>query len=1074
MPKLDENFKSYLSGLENKYGWQTAGTLPTLSKIESDNNPNATAKGSTAQGMFQIVKGTREMLGLKNAFDPYEAADAAMRYLVQLKKMFNGDEQKAVLAYHAGPGNVLKHGLDTSQMPKAVVRDYLNKFNKNLGSSGYSSGESTFNAPMDSIASGVDSYKQDADYKSGYNLTVPATLDDNTNVSDTQTPDNFKQDADYKAGYNLTVPATLDDGTAQQASTTNAQVPGSNIQQPAQPGNIQNNANQQPTTTNTFNTSLNGNGLTGQPTSQPANAQQTPASNGQLNTQLPASTATNPQEEQRKNETYDPMGIPGNPPQTTDNRLFNQFASLPDDQQLNFYQSLDQGSKNLLLGAIKKNIGDNPEVDHPGMFRNFIQGTLNRGNEIGRSITQAAMRGISSGANAIGLEGLGQSAENVANQASRDQLRYEAAQQLNEAANPSITRSVGEMATDMGAMGLIPFGAAGATGGMVAKLGKYALAGGGYNALTAPTHAFNNGDYLVEKIKDATTGAIFGALGGTTGDAASKYISKKFGDFIPMQSKALKAWADRNGINVSAFAFPEVRQDLLNFLTANGRDKKISDLITKNAEEIAKANKNFGNQFGDYFADSAGNTTTANAFVKDNFPQVYKTLERFDPNNPSKDEYGKTINNLFNKLADPKKPEEVFSSLAQLDFLNRRIVSSDLYKKAEPPLSKFKFSGDDVKSELMKSLDFKYSNGNSETRNTINKILSEIPDGESVSALKIANIQKLLGKTADELDGKTTQNLYIDANKALDKYLQEQALRNDYFKPVLEKYKDAKMYNKNAIQEVQADDLSKEIFNNDFTNFKKLTNSSNPRQLENIWGNMTTPAQKSLQNYLVTSMTAKATNGDVLNPAMFAKQIDKLMESEIGNIVLKAHKDDLVNMANLSRNINTSYIKAVQNGSLSADGWRKKLGERASFLYALGALGGAGATQALSGGPVMATAVAATILLPHLLRENATKILSSKDLRNELFQVSNTKGGEISGEMLSNFIRSLGNSGTSNLTSPNRANPNDNSNMQNLIMERNRSNQIDANGNFINNTNNEQAVNSVSSLEELRRSRGIK
>ena len=88
--------------------------------------------------------------------------------------------------------------------------------------------------------------------------------------------------------------------------------------------------------------------------------------------------------------------------------------------------------------------------------------------------------------------------------------------------------------------------------------------------------------------------------------------------------------------------------------------------------------------------------------------------------------------------------------------------------------------------------------------------------------------------------------------------------------------------------------------------------------------------------------------------------------------------------------------------------------------------------------------------------------------------MSNTKGGEISGEMLSNFIRSLGNSGTSNLTSPNRANPNDNSNMQNLIMERNRSNQIDANGNFINNTNNEQAVNSISSLEELRRSRGIK
>lgn len=578
-------------------------------------------------------------------------------------------------------------------------------------------------------------------------------------------------------------------------------------------------------------------------------------------------------------------------------------------------------------------------------------------------------------------------------------------------------------------------------------------------------------------MKDATVGALFGAAGGHAGDAATKYISRKFGDFIPTKSKELQAWAKQNGINMSAFAFPEVRKDLINFLTANGRNPKVAKIIEDAGDEIVDYNKKFGNQFGDYFTDSAGAVTTPELYIKDTFPNVYKRLGEFNNGANSTVPYGTTIDKLMNNLSAPKSTEDVFSSLAQLNMINRRIVSNDLYTKAEKPLSKFNFSSDDIKSKLTSALDFEYSNGNSATRNTIKKIIGEIPDGDSISALKIANINKLLGEVSnsDAVKGSTAQPLYVKASNELDNYLKNAAINNDRFAPVLSKYNDAKMYNKNVVQDLQKDNLSDMVFNKDLANIEKMTRSSDLTALNNVWGNLDTASQKSLQNYVVSSITSKASKSGELNPMVYAKQIDNLLESKMGQVVFKAHKEDLQNIAELSRNINTNLTKAVQNGSLTKDAL-SKLKEIAGTSGNLALLGGGSVATMGLGTPAALATAGVAIALPMFLRNNTSKILASKELRNELFEITkNTKGGEIAGEALANFIRNVSNSTEQDATSQNRVSPNNNAlELQNLSRQRSNVNttvDFNANNPNINSSSNAQGIDA---LMKLRESRGIK
>lgn len=104
--------------------------VASVIKHESSFNPKAISpKG--ARGLMQLMPGTAQNLGVKDAFDPAANIDGGTRYLHQLFEQYNGDAVKALAAYNAGPQRVDQYkGVPPYRETRLYVANIIRDYNR--------------------------------------------------------------------------------------------------------------------------------------------------------------------------------------------------------------------------------------------------------------------------------------------------------------------------------------------------------------------------------------------------------------------------------------------------------------------------------------------------------------------------------------------------------------------------------------------------------------------------------------------------------------------------------------------------------------------------------------------------------------------------------------------------------------------------------------------------------------------------------------------------------------------------------------------------------------------------------
>lgn len=137
--KIQANAAKYgFAGIEAKYNLPS-GTLSAIHAIETGNTgrTDQVNKSTGATGGFQFLEGTAKQYGVKNRKDLAQSAEGAGKYMSYLLKLFKGDLEKAVRAYHAGEGNVQK-GKGIGKFNNQYWKDFQGYV---AGANGYAAGD---------------------------------------------------------------------------------------------------------------------------------------------------------------------------------------------------------------------------------------------------------------------------------------------------------------------------------------------------------------------------------------------------------------------------------------------------------------------------------------------------------------------------------------------------------------------------------------------------------------------------------------------------------------------------------------------------------------------------------------------------------------------------------------------------------------------------------------------------------------------------------------------------------------------------------------------------------------------
>jgi soluble lytic murein transglycosylase-like protein len=96
-----------------------------VARSESSLHPHAISR-TGAMGLMQLMPGTAAALGVTDAFDPAQNADAGTRYLAWLWRRYRGDRVRVLAAYNAGPARVaLRGAIDVPAETRSYVTHVL-------------------------------------------------------------------------------------------------------------------------------------------------------------------------------------------------------------------------------------------------------------------------------------------------------------------------------------------------------------------------------------------------------------------------------------------------------------------------------------------------------------------------------------------------------------------------------------------------------------------------------------------------------------------------------------------------------------------------------------------------------------------------------------------------------------------------------------------------------------------------------------------------------------------------------------------------------------------------------------
>lgn len=126
----DGDWRSRISDLAEKYGVDE-NLVRAVIRMESGGKTDAlSSKG--AMGIMQLMPATAKMLGVEDPYDPVQNLEGGIKYLSQMSDKYDGDLEKTLAAYNAGPGRVDSYGgippfAETQHYVKTILALYRKK-----------------------------------------------------------------------------------------------------------------------------------------------------------------------------------------------------------------------------------------------------------------------------------------------------------------------------------------------------------------------------------------------------------------------------------------------------------------------------------------------------------------------------------------------------------------------------------------------------------------------------------------------------------------------------------------------------------------------------------------------------------------------------------------------------------------------------------------------------------------------------------------------------------------------------------------------------------------------------------